>query len=81
MHGVPYSGPNWSAEMAEAEKVLAGRKTMVQYLILRQINNGKLILWDGPGLKRREADGCLKIWQKEYPKEKFFVYKEDRNVE
>jgi hypothetical protein len=23
MHGVPYSGPNWSAEMAEAEQVLA----------------------------------------------------------
>ena len=54
---------------------------MAQYSILRQINNGKLILWDGPGLKRRKADGWLKIWQKEYPKEKFFVYKEDRNVE
>jgi hypothetical protein len=54
---------------------------MVQYLILKQIKSGKLILWDGPSLRRQEADRLIKIRRTDNPKEKFFVYKEDYNVE
>ena len=57
------------------------RKTMVQYSILKQIKSGKLILWDGPSLRRQAADRVIKIRRTDNPKEKFFVYKEDRNVE
>ena len=54
---------------------------MVQYSILKQIKSGKLILWDGPSLRRQAADRVIKIRRTDNPKEKFFVYKEDRNVE
>ena len=50
---------------------------MKQYSILRQIKNGKLILWDGPSLARKKADQVLKLRKEKYPEVNFFVYMED----
>ena len=50
---------------------------MAQYSILKQIKNGKLILWDGPGLARRVADSVVKCRRRANPKDNFFVYREE----
>ena len=48
----------------------------MQYPIYKQSKRSKiLILWDGPSLSREEAKKLLKIREKDYPDDKFFIVK------
>jgi hypothetical protein len=45
----------------------------VIYPIYKLLKNANLKLWDGPSLTKEQAKRELKIRQKDYPKDRFFI--------